>query len=893
MSRSAAIAQILAATPPRIGPFRLVAELGEGGFAPVFLAAEEYGGVELRTVALKLFALEDVTAQAGTAGARGQARARIIDEARALCHVEHPNVVRFLQIVEAPGGVLGLAMEHVRGRSLGDRLDEELRLPLPHTLEVGAAVASALAAVHGVGLVHRDVKPGNVIDAGGVYKLIDFGIATRARPPGMRAPRSSARVSVAPSRAASPPASYAGPAGAGGVVVDVDGTKEAAGLLAVVHDTHASERTVRASEGAGEDTDAIAGTMGYIDPVCLARGEPADASSDLYALGAMLYECLTGRMPSSEGEGASLARIRMNVAMGLSAPPSVRELAPEVPEAVARLVDSLVSPRREHRPQRAEWVACELERLRRLERGGARALPDEPFRGLDVFEEQHRDVYFGRAAEVASAVELLRWRGLLALVGPSGSGKSSLARAGVLPAVLDGALGAWPPRWCMVILSPGPHPRASLAHALSGLLGAQALPDDPDELAANLSALVERSGTGIVILVDALEELVTLAASDERRYLAMFLAALSSRPLPGLRAVATARRDLVDPLLGEPALGVALTRAVQLVAPLSAPAWVDVVDDRLAAYGYALEDAALRDELARELAGAAEAMPLVEFALARLWERRDRERRVLSRAALAEIGGLAGALAQHAEATLASLVTQSGPAVAAVAAEVLLGLTTPHGTRATRTRGELAAEIPSPLRDGVLAAFEKARLVVIDDGKITLAHDALITRWPRLHAWVQSMRREREAARDVEEAAARWRARPDRDLLLRGAPLRDARALPRAARARLSPDARAFVTASTNDQRRGAAVVVSATLVVLIGLAVLGRLYVVDTRAAEARSEQQKQEAFKVMKVLAEARDEPKAQRAREIEELLMNKRACEKELARCTGDAGLAPGAP
>jgi len=157
----------------RIGPFRIVAPIGEGGFAPVFLAVEEHGGVELRTVALKLFApdeLADLT------------RERIIEEARALCRVEHPNVVRFFQLVEdAAEGVLGLAMEHVRGRSLGDRLDAERVLSVDATLEVGVAVAAALAAVHAAGLVHRDVKPGNVIDAGGVFKLIDFGIALRAR----------------------------------------------------------------------------------------------------------------------------------------------------------------------------------------------------------------------------------------------------------------------------------------------------------------------------------------------------------------------------------------------------------------------------------------------------------------------------------------------------------------------------------------------------------------------------------------------------------------------------------------------------------------------------------------------------------------------------------------
>ena len=467
----------------------------------------------------------------------------------------------------------------------------------------------------------------------------------------------------------------------------------------------------------------------------------------------------------------------MNVAMGLAAPPAVRELAPAVPEAVARIVDSLVAPKRKHRPQRAEWVACELERLRRVQRGLTRTLPAEgPFRGLEAFDARHRDVYFGRATDVASALELLRARGLVALVGPSGSGKSSLARAGVLPAVLDGALGAWPPQWTSVTMSPDAFPRAALAHALGPVLDGKPMPDDPDELATLLARAVETTSVGIVILVDALEELVTLTPAGDRAYLALFLAAISSRPMPGLRCVVTARRDLLDPLLGEPGLGVALTRAVQLVVPLSAPAWADVVDERLAAYGFSLEDEAMRTELARELASIAEAMPLVEFGLARLWDQRDVERQVLSRQSLLAIGGLAGALARHAESTLGALVETNGANAGAVAASLLLALTTPHGTRATRTQADLAREVPDPLREQVQSAFERARLVVVEDGRVTLAHEALIARWPRLAAWVESERRDREIARDVEEAAARWRAQPGADRLFRGRPLRDARA---------------------------------------------------------------------------------------------------------------------
>ena len=891
MPRNASIARLLASSPPRLGPFRFVAELGEGGFAPVFLASEEYGGAELRTVALKLFAVDDVAGPTGTAGSRSHARERIVEEARALCRVEHPNVVHFFQLVEDPtGNVLGLAMEHVRGTSLADRLDNERVLPVDAALEVGAAMASALAAVHAAGLVQRDLKPGNVIDAGGVYKLIDFGIATRQRRGMLDRPLSAARLSRAP--AAGP-----GAASESAIVVSVPGgLKTQQAVMFAGGDTAVSERTMRASHEPGEGTDAIAGTMGYIDPACLAEGEPADATSDLYALGAMLFECLTGRLPASDGsdDAQSVTRIRMQVAMGMAAPPAVRDLAPAVPEAVARLVDSLVAPKRKNRPQRAEWVACELERLRRMQRGLSRKLPPEgPFRGLEAFDARHRDVYFGRATDVASALELLRGRGLVALVGPSGSGKSSLARAGVLPAVLDGALGAWPPEWTSVTMSPDAYPRAALAHALAPFLEGKPMPDDPDELAALLARVVETKSMGIVILVDALEELVTLTAADDRAYLALFLAAISSRPMPGLRCVVTARRDLLDPLLGEPGLGVALTRAVQLVVPLSAPAWADVVDERLSAYGFSLEDDAMRTELARELASIAEAMPLVEFGLARLWDHRDVERHVLSRQSLLTIGGLAGALARHAESTLGALVETNGANAGTVAASLLLALTTPHGTRATRTQDDLAREVPDPLREQVLTAFERARLVVVEDRRVTLAHEALIARWPRLAAWVASERRDREIARDVEEAATRWRAQPSADRLFRGRPLRDARAISSSRRTLLSPDAKTFITASRKNELRASAGIIGLTSSVFVFAVILALVYwdsTRESRAAQRAAEHEKVELAKITQTLIDARNRPPSQAQREIQEMLVEKHACERQLARCTADAGPPP---
>lgn len=147
----------------------------------MFLAEEAHDGRRLREVALKLFYLPAELAPGSPEAAAF--RDRILDEARALCRVEHPNVVRFHAVHRDDArGVLGLAMEHVRGEGLDVRLQRGGPLGDDEVAEVGTAVAWALSAVHDAGLVHGDVKPSNVVRGPSGYKLIDFGIAAEVQP---------------------------------------------------------------------------------------------------------------------------------------------------------------------------------------------------------------------------------------------------------------------------------------------------------------------------------------------------------------------------------------------------------------------------------------------------------------------------------------------------------------------------------------------------------------------------------------------------------------------------------------------------------------------------------------------------------------------------------------
>jgi serine/threonine protein kinase len=306
----------------------LHSQLGRGGFAPVWLASEVYDDIELRSVAVKLFAFAPGELSAPTR----RYREHVIREARALCQVEHPNIVRFYSLViEGELGLVALVMEYLRGESLSDRLSSAGRLELGETLEIGLAVASALEAAHAAGIVHRDVKPANVMRSEEAYKLIDFGI--------------SADEELEPQQAAE---------GARKVVLedlplDAVGTKLTVGRVFGAKD----ESTLALAA-------AASGTVGYIDPACVA-GAPAVFASDLYSLGALLFQCASGVLPAVAAAGGD--KLRGEVLDGRVRPPRIEELAPETPAPLSELIHHLLAPDRLERPGSAAEVVRRLRGL--------------------------------------------------------------------------------------------------------------------------------------------------------------------------------------------------------------------------------------------------------------------------------------------------------------------------------------------------------------------------------------------------------------------------------------------------------------------------------------------------------------------------------------------------
>jgi formylglycine-generating enzyme required for sulfatase activity len=713
--------------PTEIDEYRLVREIGRGAMGQVYLAEDT---LLERPVAVKFIA--DAHPDEDT-------RRRFFVEARAVARLSHPNVVAVHRVGEIDGRPY-LVTELVRGRSLAD-----VPLPLPEARIVAIAlgIARGLGAAHDKGVLHRDIKPGNVMltDSGEV-KILDFGLAKIAAP-------------VEPAAAATDTAAPA-----------VSGDQSMHG--------------------------GVTGTPLYMAPEALA-GEPATRRSDLYSVGALLYELATGVVPRETLPPD--ASFETWVGADGAAPLSARApgLSPGLVAAIERCLQ------RDPAARFATARALEGALAALTQDGAASAVPEgNPYRGLTPFEADHRAFFFGREAEARAVLDRLQAGGLVVVTGDSGVGKSSLCRAGVLPLVTDGALGDGR-RHVVATLVPGRRPLATLAAVLASSLGldeaavAREAREDPAALARAVRAALGRE-RGFLLFVDQSEELITLADAEEAPLFAETIAGLPA-VAAGVRVLVTVRGDYFTRLAVLPGLGDELARSLYLLRPLSPEGVRAAITGPASKKGVTFDPPALVDELATVI-GSAGGLPLLQFALAELWEARGASPRITA-AALEAIGGVEGALARHADDVLRSL----GAEARAAARRVLLRLVTAEGTRARRTEAELDGS--DPATRAALEALVRGRLVVAGESteatSYELAHEALLDRWATLRAWLDEGGARRALAERVDAAAVEWeRLGRAPEALWSGRRLDEVKALEPA---ELSNRARALIEASQARER--------------------------------------------------------------------------------------------
>ncbi|MGA6152903.1 helix-turn-helix domain-containing protein, partial [Stenotrophomonas sp. NPDC087984] len=355
---------------------------------------------------------------------------------------------------------------------------------------------------------------------------------------------------------------------------------------------------------------------------------------------------------------------------------------------------------------------------------------EPPYRGLARFEPDDAALFFGRDQLIDDLLHLTAHHRITAVVGASGSGKSSLLRASLIPRLRttdnpDLRPGA------LRVITPGAHP----------------LPDHERRLVPK-----EGEEADTWLIVDQMEELYTLCTDPEER--ARFIDRLltAQNPTGRLRVLIAVRADFFGHLADHRPLADALRDATLLVPPMNRGELREAIVKPAQAAGLIVERT-LTARIIDEVDGEPGALPLMSHALLETWHRR--KGRALSLTAYEAVGGVHGAVAQTAE----DLYTELSPAQAACARRILLRLITPgegaQDTRRPAPREELGTDT-SAATAAVLERLVKARLVIPDGSTVHLAHEALIAAWPRLRKWIDDARESLRLHRQLTEAAHTW-----------------------------------------------------------------------------------------------------------------------------------------
>ena len=432
-----------------------------------------------------------------------------------------------------------------------------------------------------------------------------------------------------------------------------------------------------------------------------------------------------------------------------------------------------------------------------------------PFRGLVSFEEEHSPLYFGREVEIISFVERLRQVPILPVVGPSGAGKSSFVKAGVIPRLREkGPL-------ILLQLRPGREPFFNLASRLvtawqqptSSMVGlenrrqklierpigeatelAKQLYEQPHLLSLWLQRIAEQHRAHVVLFVDQLEEVCALESKEELKTISsvrlsrstssidiVFSGGVSERfmqalafaaddPQSPVRVILTVREEFLTRLMTDSQVREALNR-IMVLQPPGHKTLISILENSAKAVGYKFEDFYLTKELVKDLQGSKTSLPLLQFAGQVLWQNRDENRKVLTRAAYEEMGGVTGALVQHAEGVLKSLTNEE----VGVAKDLFLRLVTEDKARKIMSRDELLEGL-KPEAEKVLGQLIESRLVTISrkhegetgEGDCELVHESLIAQWNRLNHWIDESREELALLNQLKQAAQFWNKRGKR-----------------------------------------------------------------------------------------------------------------------------------
>jgi hypothetical protein len=619
----------------------------------------------------------------------------------------------------------------------------------------------------------------------------------------------------------------------------------------------------------------LVGTVPYMSPEQWGA-DTVDARTDLWAVGIMLYRMVVGRHPLAPLDGRHLL-----VTAVLEQPmPSAHNAGADMPPELADIIDACLKKRKAERMPSARKLLAALEPLLPGQRPAELHAGDNPYAGLNAFQEADAGRFFGRTHEIGTVVARLHGTPLIGIVGPSGVGKSSFVRAGIIPALKQSG-----EPWEAMVIRPGRHPMAALANVVLPMLSTgntdvttqvaehqialQRLYQEPGYLGTILRSRARTHGRKILLFIDQFEELFTLnREADERRAFTACLTGMADDPLSPLRLMLSIRSDFLDRMAEDQRFISDLAPGLFFLAPPDRVGLRDAIVRPLEMVRYRFEAPAMVEHMLDTLQATPGCLPLLQFAASKLWDARDRDRRILTEHSYRQLGGVAGALATHADAVLAALP----PRAQALARTLILQLVTPERTRAIASVTELCevSEVPDEA-ERVIHQLVDARLLVIQrstragGATVEIVHESLIHSWPTLAHWLDENQEDAAFLEQLRTAAKQWDARGhSADLLWRGDTLAEARSWRRRYRGVLPTLHDNFLNASFALAARAARVkrtIVAGTIAFLSLLVVAGAVALVAIREAEqaARAAEKRASDQAIAARNAEKRAEEKA----------------------------------
>jgi WD40 repeat protein/DNA-binding SARP family transcriptional activator len=500
------------------------------------------------------------------------------------------------------------------------------------------------------------------------------------------------------------------------------------------------------SEDAGRP---VVSPPAYVSPEELA-GEPLTPRSDIYGLGLLTFEVLTGQRPPMDGPL-----------------PPVRSVRPELPPALDEVVACAAASDPDERYESVDRFLAAFDAAV----GGAAPVAEtytsveNPYKGLRAFGEADAADFYGRDALVGELVRALVDRRLVAVVGPSGIGKSSIVKAGLVPSLRRRALPG-SEQWLVTDMFPGSYPYEELAAAL--LRVAVERPDDlveeleRDEL--GIRRVMKRilpTESELLLVVDQFEELFTLTADEEtrRRFLAG-LTALAADPRSPVRVLVTLRADFLDHPLRYPEFGELLRAGMVAVAAPSEDELAEAIERPARRVGVRYEPG-LVSQIVADVRDQPGALPLLQYALTELFAARTSD--TLTHEGYVATGGVVGALGRRAEGLYARLRPPAQAASRQVFVRLVSVDPTAQDTRRRVSRRELRQlELDPDAVAEIMARYGEHRLLSFDREPLTrtptveVAHEAILSQWDRLRGWIDERREGLLLHRRLVEAVAEW-----------------------------------------------------------------------------------------------------------------------------------------